>query len=159
MVRRSSIPISADGSLPQQPPEESGSAEPYPPTFNHLSPTSAVVWPPQSPEQPLHQPRDGSPNSGSLVESAAPQEIDLLQELASIEINSMPSTKDIVDLLLAIGRAIPKAIRNKHQLYRLLIRSRDLCNHLHLMLHSEIGSSTNTDIFKRCWEIMDRLER
>ncbi|KAG8901144.1 hypothetical protein FRC00_008797, partial [Tulasnella sp. 408] len=155
----SSTSLPAGDSLPRRPPEESGSAEPYSPTLNELSPTSATVRPPQPPEQIFDQTSDGSPNSGSLVELAVPQEMDLLQELASIEVNSTPGTKDIVDLILAIGRAIPKAIRNKHQLYRLLIRSRDLCNHLHLMLHSEIGSSANADIFKRCWEIMDRLER
>ncbi|KAG9046132.1 hypothetical protein FS837_005011 [Tulasnella sp. UAMH 9824] len=27
------------------------------------------------------------------------------------------------------------------------------------MLHSEIGSSANADMFRQCWEIMDRLER
>ncbi|KAG8931703.1 hypothetical protein FRC00_000676 [Tulasnella sp. 408] len=155
----SSTAVPASAPLPRRPPEESGSAEPYSPTLKELSPTSATVWPPQPPEQLFDQPSDGSPNSGSLVESAVPQEIDLLQELASIEINLTPSTKDIVDLILAIGRAIPKATRNKHQLYRLLIRSRDICNQLHLMLNAKVGSNSGIDMFKQCWDIMDRLER
>ncbi|KAG9046131.1 hypothetical protein FS837_005010 [Tulasnella sp. UAMH 9824] len=73
--------IPADGSLPRRPPEELESAEPYSSTLNELSSASATVWPPQSPEQPLDQSSDGPPTNGSLVESAAPQEIDLLQKL------------------------------------------------------------------------------
>ncbi|KAG8911863.1 hypothetical protein FRC01_005440 [Tulasnella sp. 417] len=144
---------------PPRLPEEPGSSKPCSPTSDEPTSTSAAVWPPPPPEKPFDQARDGPSNGESGVEPSIPPEIDPLQELASIESNSTPITKDIVDIILAIGRAIPKAIRNKHQLYRILIRSRDLCNHLHLMLQAEVGSSSEMDTFKQCWEMMDCLER
>ncbi|KAG9030947.1 hypothetical protein FS837_003133 [Tulasnella sp. UAMH 9824] len=121
--------------------------------------TPAATSPPSSPPgRRSDEGRNGSPNSGSHIGTSVPQEFDLIQDLASIESDSTPITENIVDLIIAIGNAIPKAIRNKHQLYRLLIRSRDLCNYLHRMLLIEGGSTVGVDIFKQCWEMLDRLE-
>ncbi|KAG8962892.1 Protein phosphatase 1 regulatory subunit 3D [Tulasnella sp. 425] len=66
-------------------------------------------------------PTSGPSNSQSRLESPILKYINdnLVQELACIENTSTPSTKQIVDLILALGRAVPNAIRSKHQLYRL----------------------------------------
>ncbi|KIO21636.1 hypothetical protein M407DRAFT_218010 [Tulasnella calospora MUT 4182] len=131
---------------------------------SHRPSSTALYGPSATSPLPPHgrlfdEQRNGPLNNGSWSGILVPQQIDLFQELASIESNWTPITKDIIDLILAIGRTIPKAIRNKHQLYRLLIRSRDLCDHLHHMLHAEGGSSVDIDIFKQCWEMVDCLER
>lgn len=86
-------------------------------------------------------------------------DFNFIQELASLESISMPSTEHIIDLILALAKTAPTATRNKHQLYRILIISRDLCYHHHRLAHTGGESSSGLDVLEQCWEIMDNLER
>ncbi|KAG8940731.1 hypothetical protein FRC04_005055 [Tulasnella sp. 424] len=106
-------------------------------------------------------PTSGPSNSQSRLESPILKYINdnLVQELACIENTSTPSTKQIVDLILALGRAVPNAIRSKHQLYRLVLKCRDLCNYLHHTAHIGGESKSGSEILERCWEMMDGLEQ
>lgn len=106
-------------------------------------------------------PTNGPSNSQSQLESPIPThvKVNLAQELAFMGDTSTPSTKHIVDLILALGRAVPNAIRNKHQLRRLVLKCRYLCNCLQNMAHTGGESIPGLDILERYWEMMDGLER
>ncbi|KAG8964699.1 hypothetical protein FRC05_003598 [Tulasnella sp. 425] len=98
-------------------------------------------------------------NDSGSTSAADNQQASFIQDLASIESISMPSTQHIINLILALAKTAPTAIRNKHQLYRILVISRDLCWHLHRVAHTGGESSSGLDVLEQCWEIMDNLER
>ncbi|KIO24576.1 hypothetical protein M407DRAFT_26002 [Tulasnella calospora MUT 4182] len=58
------------------------------------------------------------------------QEQDLSEELTAIAHAPTPATEELVDLLQALGKAAPKAVRNKHKIYSILRVSRDICNRI-----------------------------
>ncbi|KAG9029936.1 hypothetical protein FS837_003433 [Tulasnella sp. UAMH 9824] len=58
------------------------------------------------------------------------QNQDLSEELTSITHTPVPATKELIELLQALGKAAPKAVRNKHKIYSILRVSRDICNHI-----------------------------
>ncbi|KAG8938026.1 hypothetical protein FRC00_001929, partial [Tulasnella sp. 408] len=67
--------------------------------------------------------------------NTARQEQDLSEQLTAIPHDPVPATKKLIDLLQALGKAAPKAVRHKHKIYSILRVSRDICNHV-----MEIGS-------------------
>ncbi|KAG8997334.1 autophagy protein 13 [Tulasnella sp. 427] len=79
-------------------------------------------------------------------------------DLFLIERAPTPLTQYAIDLIVAIAKALPNAIRNKHQLYRLTLRARDICNHLHWMAHTEDISADVLDDLKQFREILSSLE-
>lgn len=124
-----------------------------------LHSTSQFNPPPPLPTVNAGQPGNRSSDNQSLKKDYVWPQDDLLQELALIGNTKTSSTKYIADLILAIGRAVPNSIRNKHRLYRLTIRCCDLYNCLHRLVHAEGDSRTGFDSLERCWNIMDGLER
>ncbi|KIO21625.1 hypothetical protein M407DRAFT_28766 [Tulasnella calospora MUT 4182] len=58
------------------------------------------------------------------------QEQDLSEELTAIAHAPTPATEELVDLLQALGKAAPKAVRNKHKISSILRLSRDICTRI-----------------------------
>ncbi|KIO21632.1 hypothetical protein M407DRAFT_28770 [Tulasnella calospora MUT 4182] len=99
-----------------------------------LSPTSLAET-----SDSLHLPgqRMSDDSASSQIASVADtppkrsrQEQNLSEELTAIARAPAPVTEELVDLLQALGKAAPKAVRNKHKIYSILRVSRDICNRL-----------------------------
>ncbi|KAG8910016.1 hypothetical protein FRC01_006597 [Tulasnella sp. 417] len=56
--------------------------------------------------------------------------ISLLEELTSLDHTPTPVTEQLAALHQALGRASINMTRNKHRVYSILWRSREICNHL-----------------------------
>ncbi|KAG9044612.1 hypothetical protein FS837_007869, partial [Tulasnella sp. UAMH 9824] len=54
----------------------------------------------------------------------------LPEEIAHIGHEITPATEPLTSLLQALGREAPKATRNKHKIYAIIVRARDICNYI-----------------------------
>ncbi|KAG8962068.1 hypothetical protein FRC00_010425, partial [Tulasnella sp. 408] len=57
-------------------------------------------------------------------------EISLFEELTHLDHEPTPTTENLVAILQALGRAALNATFNKHKIYTILLRSRDICNYI-----------------------------
>ncbi|KAG9001999.1 hypothetical protein FRB90_011460 [Tulasnella sp. 427] len=117
------------------------------PDKSYKSLSAIILRPRFSSPQPL-SPRSES-NKGQDV---------AFHDLFLIEKASTPLTQYAIDLIVAIAKALPNVLRNKHRLYRLTLRARDICNHLHWMANTEDPSADVLDNLKQFWEILNSLE-
>ncbi|KAG9029506.1 hypothetical protein FS837_003539, partial [Tulasnella sp. UAMH 9824] len=91
------------------------------------------------------------------------QEQDLSKQLTAIAHAPVPATNELIDLLQALGKAAPKAVRNKHKIYSILRVSRDICNHIMEIgdPHERQSDSNIKVILTRAedyFELLDALE-
>ncbi|KAG8915563.1 hypothetical protein FRC00_002811 [Tulasnella sp. 408] len=81
------------------------------------------------------------------------QEQDLSEQLTAIAHAPVPATKELIDILQALGKAAPKAVRHKHKIYSILRLSRDICSHI-----MEIGSPHQHEIDSNIEAVLTRTE-
>ncbi|KIO17734.1 hypothetical protein M407DRAFT_32595 [Tulasnella calospora MUT 4182] len=82
---------------------------------------------------PSHRIKDDPASSQiASAEDSSPksnrQEQTLFEEVTAIARTS--ANEELVDLLQALGKTAPKAVRNKHKIYSVLRIARDICNHI-----------------------------
>lgn len=81
------------------------------------------------------------------------QERFLTKQLATINYVPALATEELIDLLRALEKVAPQAVRNKHKIYSILRVARDTCSYI-----VEIGNPPNrTDAEVR--HLLDRMER
>lgn len=85
--------------------------------------------------------------------------VNLVQEVDSLQTESIPATEEIVNALLTLAEAIPKAIRNKHRLYRIFFCIRDICAELHRIPNRSIESTNWIGVLDDLTETLDSLAR
>lgn len=59
--------------------------------------------------------------------------VDLVRQLECLQTEAIPATREIVTALLALAKAIPKVIRNKHKIYRVFLCLLETCAEIHEM--------------------------
>ncbi|KIO23359.1 hypothetical protein M407DRAFT_110082 [Tulasnella calospora MUT 4182] len=69
-------------------------------------------------------------HSWSLSTSQSPTPISLPEELTRLDHDVTPATGPLILLLQALGREAPKTTRHKHKVYAIIVRARDVCNHI-----------------------------
>ncbi|KAG8985655.1 hypothetical protein FRB90_004523, partial [Tulasnella sp. 427] len=74
-------------------------------------------------------------------------------------VQDAPVMEPLLDLLKAMARAAPYAIRNKHLIYRILLRCGDICGQIHgFIKHTESGRA-DADWLSSFEEYTDLIER
>lgn len=54
----------------------------------------------------------------------------LPEEITHLDHEITPAMEPLVSLLRSLAKNAPSAMRNKHKLYSIIIRAREICNHL-----------------------------
>lgn len=99
-------------------------------------------------------------------ELGLPEEISLLEELFPSDHKATPASKPLFALLQGLGRVAVRTTRNKHKIYTILLRSRDIYNHI-LAAENNFGdlNGKHNDpevmlgTMEQCYELTDALER
>lgn len=55
------------------------------------------------------------------------------EELTQLDYEPTPAMEELVALLKALEQATSKMVRNKHKVYTILLRSRDICNYIYTL--------------------------
>ncbi|KAG9047510.1 hypothetical protein FS837_002095 [Tulasnella sp. UAMH 9824] len=85
-----------------------------------------------------------------------PVPISLPEEITRLDYEVTPTMEPLVSLLQTLAKAAPSAIRNKHKLYSIIIRAREICNHI---LAIGIGpESVGLEVLNECYSLIDSLE-
>lgn len=103
------------------------------------------------------------PSGGTQHEITVQEDIFTLEELIDVDGNSTCATEPLLSLLQGIGKVVPGVLRNKHKIYSILLRARDICNHI---LSVTDGSAEENMIrpemtlraMKQIYEMIDSLE-
>lgn len=80
----------------------------------------------------------------------------LPEEITRLDYEITPATEPLVSLLKKMAQVAPAAIRNKHKLYSIILRAREICNHILAigMSPESVGLETLDDYYNS----MDALE-
>lgn len=91
--------------------------------------------------------------------------ISLLKELISLNNAPTPATAQLIGLHQALGKAATKMTRNKHRMYLILARSREICNYILATFESPADSDecesqpeTILQAMEQSYTLIDTLE-
>ncbi|KAG8987800.1 hypothetical protein FRB90_003141, partial [Tulasnella sp. 427] len=74
-------------------------------------------------------------------------------------VQDAPAMEPVLDLLKATARAAPYAIRNKHLIYRILLRCGDICGQIHGLIKYTESGQADVDWLSSFEEYTDLIER
>lgn len=78
------------------------------------------------------------------------------EDLTRLEHEITPATESLILLLRALGKEAPRATRNKHKVYAIIVRARNMCNHiLSIGTRPEFNGLEDLDMY---YNMIDALE-
>ncbi|KAG8911327.1 hypothetical protein FRC01_005775, partial [Tulasnella sp. 417] len=93
------------------------------------------------PQSSINRSDSGAPQAAESTSFPPNSIISLFKELITLNYESTPATAQVVGLHQALGRAAMGMTRNKHKMYLILARSREICNDVLAALESPPDSN------------------